>query len=165
MPQFTIETTYPLPVYRHRTYEADTIEQACRLALEDDDWSGEKQDYESAGATIVTGIWEGADAAYRAPPLAIPAQYAGSETNSVASRTHVLVRLEEARVREQIAAIIDTDPTVTRLAADAVSDADIHAACLAVAEQADFSEERGGAEFRAALAAIREVERRQATSG
>ncbi len=165
MPQFTIETTYHLPVYRQRTYVADTLDQACRLALEDDDWSGEKQDYDSAGATFVTGIWDGADAAYRAPAVPIPDQYASSETDCTATRTHVLVRLEEARVREQIAAIIDTDPTVTRLAADAVSDADIHVACLAVAEQADFSEERGGAEFRAALAAIREVERRQATSG
>jgi hypothetical protein len=78
MPQFTIETTYPLPVYRHRTYEADTIEQTCRLALEDDDWSNETRDYESAGETIVTGIWEGADAAYRARALPIPAQYAGA---------------------------------------------------------------------------------------
>ncbi len=34
MPRFTIETTYRLPVYRHRTYEAETVEQACRLAIE-----------------------------------------------------------------------------------------------------------------------------------
>ncbi len=82
MPHFTIETTYPLPVYRHRSYEADTIEQACRLAIEDDDWSNETRDYESAGETIVTGIWDGADVAYRAPALPIPAQYAEAETNA-----------------------------------------------------------------------------------
>jgi hypothetical protein len=27
MPKFTIETTYHLPVYRHRSYEADTLDQ------------------------------------------------------------------------------------------------------------------------------------------
>ncbi len=79
---FTVETTWHLPVYRHRTYEADTLDEACRLAIEDDDWSNETRDYESAGETIVTGIWEGADAAYRAPALPIPAPYAGSETNA-----------------------------------------------------------------------------------
>ena len=57
MPVFTIETTYRLPVYRHQTYEAATMEEACRLAVDDDDWSDEKRDYESAGETYVTGIW------------------------------------------------------------------------------------------------------------
>jgi hypothetical protein len=76
VPIFTIETTYRLPVYRQHTYEADTLDEACRLAIDDDDWSGEKQDYDSAGETFVTGIWEGADAAYRAPALPIPDQYA-----------------------------------------------------------------------------------------
>jgi len=37
MPRFTVETSYRLPVYRQQTYEAATIEQACRLAIEDDD--------------------------------------------------------------------------------------------------------------------------------
>jgi len=36
MHRFTIETTYRLPVYRQRTYEAETLEQACRLAIEDE---------------------------------------------------------------------------------------------------------------------------------
>jgi hypothetical protein len=32
----TIETTYRLPVFRHKTYEAETLAHACRLAIEDD---------------------------------------------------------------------------------------------------------------------------------
>ena len=41
-----------------------------------------------------------------------------------------------------------------------ISDADIRAACLAVADHTDLVEERGAAVFCAALAAIREAERR-----
>ena len=63
MPIFTIETTYRLPVFRHRSYEAETIADACRLAIEDDDWSHEMHDYESAGETYVTGLWQGRDVA------------------------------------------------------------------------------------------------------
>lgn len=75
MPFFTIEATYRLPVYRQRTYEADTVAQACRLAIEDDDWSDQKEDYESSGETYVTGAWSGADSAYRATALSIPSQF------------------------------------------------------------------------------------------
>ena len=59
MPRFTIETTYRLPVYWQRTYEAKTLEEACRLAIDDDDWSEQKEDYESSGETCVTGAWPG----------------------------------------------------------------------------------------------------------
>lgn len=48
MPRFTIETTYRLPVYRQRAYDAETLEEACRVAVEDDDWSEQKEDYESS---------------------------------------------------------------------------------------------------------------------
>lgn len=75
MPVFTIETAYHLPVYRHRTYSSRTIAAACRLAIEDDDWEAGKLDYESAHESFVTGIWPGADAAYSAPSLAVPAQF------------------------------------------------------------------------------------------
>jgi hypothetical protein len=74
MPLFTIETTYRLPVFRQRTYDAETIDQACRLAIGDDDWSDEKADVESSGDTYVTGVWPGADAAYRGPAAPIPSQ-------------------------------------------------------------------------------------------
>jgi hypothetical protein len=79
-------------------------------------------------------------------------------------RSHILLRFDEAEVRAEIAQLIETDETVTALLADAVTDADIHAACLAVVEQTDLVEERGAAVFRAALAAIREAERRCANS-
>ena len=78
------------------------------------------------------------------------------------ARSHVLLRLDESSVRAEIAEVIATDET--GLTADAVTDADIHAACCAVAEQTDLSEERGAAVFRAALAAIREAQRRRAAS-
>ena len=80
------------------------------------------------------------------------------------ARSHVLLRLDESSVRAEIAEVIATDETVTGLTVDAVTDADIHAACCAVLEQTDLSEERGAAVFRAALAAIREAERRRAAS-
>jgi len=38
MPLYTIETTYHLPVYRHCTYEAASADEACELAIDDDDW-------------------------------------------------------------------------------------------------------------------------------
>ena len=78
-----------------------------------------------------------------------------------AARSHVLLRLDEAAVRAEIVELIATDETLIGVTADAVTDADIHAACCAVLECADLSEERGAAVFRAALAAIREAERRQ----
>jgi hypothetical protein len=75
MPVFMIETTYRLPVYRHQTYQAATIDEACRRAIDDDDWSTEKRDYESAGKTYVTGIWSGENAAYSGTALPIPSHY------------------------------------------------------------------------------------------
>ena len=75
MPLWTIETTYRLPVYRQQTYEAATMEEACRLAVDDDEWSDEKRDYESAGETYVTGIWSGENAAYTGAAQPIPAHY------------------------------------------------------------------------------------------
>jgi hypothetical protein len=80
------------------------------------------------------------------------------------ARSHVLLRLDESAVRAEIAEVLGTDETVTGLTADAVTDADIHAACCAVVEQTDLSEERGAAVFRAALAAIREAQQRRTAS-
>jgi hypothetical protein len=81
-----------------------------------------------------------------------------------AARSHVLLRIDESAVRAEIADVIATDEAVTSLTADDVTDADIHAACCAVVEQTDLSEERGAAVFRAALTAIRESERRRTAS-
>jgi hypothetical protein len=79
------------------------------------------------------------------------------------ARSHVLLRLEESAVRAEIAEVIATGETLTSLTADDVTDADIHAACCAVVEQTDLSEERGAAVFRAVLKAIQEAERRRAS--
>ncbi|MGO3931356.1 hypothetical protein [Rhodopseudomonas pseudopalustris] len=75
MPIFTIETTYRLPVYRQRSYEAADLAAACRLAVEDDDWDGAKHDHETVGETYVTGVWEGRDAAYSGPSAPVPSHY------------------------------------------------------------------------------------------
>jgi hypothetical protein len=75
MTKFTIETTYRLPVFRQRTYEAGSLEEACRLAVEDDDWSEQKDDYDCSGATFVSGAWDGEDTAYRVPALTVPSQF------------------------------------------------------------------------------------------
>lgn len=72
MPKFTVESSYCLPMFRHRTYEAETPEAAASLALADEDWNGQKADPESIKPHKVTGIWEGEDAAYtgKAVPVA-----------------------------------------------------------------------------------------------
>jgi hypothetical protein len=209
MPAYTVETTDRVPVYRQRTYHAATPAEACRQAIEDDDWSNDKLDYEAAGETYVTGIWLGADAAYSGDTVPVPSHF--DETiqrkaahfevlfgllkiviaDQVAQRRtdaywlaranaavakaeailagardpdeplapprpfHVLAQLLENRVRDQIAAIVETDPEFAHLTADSVADDDIRAACLAVAASIDLSEEIGAAEFRAALVALR----------
>lgn len=208
MPTYTIETTYRVPVYRQRTYDAATPAEACRQAIEDDDWSNDKLDYECAGETYVTGIWLGTDAAYSGDALPVPSHFDETiqrkaahfevlfgllkivvadqaaqrrtdaywlarataaiakaeaiegardpdETVAAPRPSHVLAQLREDRIRDQMAAIVETDPEFATLTSDAVSDADIHANCLSVAAGIDLSEEVGAAEFRAALAALR----------
>ena len=75
MPVFTIETTYHLPIYRHRTYTADTPEQACRLALADQDWRFERRDYDNSGDVYVSGAWLGRDMAYHGTALRVPSRF------------------------------------------------------------------------------------------
>ena len=80
MPSFTIESTYRLPVVRQRTYEAATIGDACRLAIKDSDWTGQKEDYESCGPTYVTDIWPGGDTAYMVAACSVPTGFGEGET-------------------------------------------------------------------------------------
>jgi hypothetical protein len=75
MPDFTVEATYRMPYYRQRTYDAATSEEACRLAIEDDDWESELPDYECPGPTYITGIWKGTDAAYDGEEIAVPSHF------------------------------------------------------------------------------------------
>jgi len=75
MPGYTIERTYRLPIYQHGTYHDESVEGACRQALDDDDWCDEKQDYETAGQTYISGIWSGEAAAYKGDAIPIPANF------------------------------------------------------------------------------------------
>ena len=75
MPAFTIETTYHLPIYRHRSYAADTLEEACRLAIQDNDWRFERRDYDNSGEVYVSGAWLGPDMAYRGSALPVPSHF------------------------------------------------------------------------------------------
>lgn len=92
MPIFTIETTYRLPVYRQRSYEAETLYAACALAVTDEGWDDEKSDVETSGDTYVTGTWEGRDAAYRGRALGIPSQF-GEQIQRKADHYEVLLGL------------------------------------------------------------------------
>ena len=74
MPKFAIETTYHLPIYRQRVYEAPDLDYACRQAVGDDDWQDEKADHETSGQTYITGAWDG-DACYRGHAPAVPDQF------------------------------------------------------------------------------------------
>jgi hypothetical protein len=80
-------------------------------------------------------------------------------------RLHILLRFSEGEVRPLIAEVIANDEALTALRPDAVSDDDIRTACLAVVQGSDLADERGSALFRAALAAIREAERRIPAGG
>lgn len=92
MPIFTIEATYRIPIYRQRRYEADTLAEACRLAIEDDDWEGQKEDYETAGETYVTGIWPGDVSPYSVPALPVPSHF-GESLQRKAEHFEVLLGL------------------------------------------------------------------------
>lgn len=71
MPDFIIETSYHLPMYRRRPYTAETMEQACIFALGDEGWDGAREAVDESGETYVSSIWQG-KTAYDGPKLAIP---------------------------------------------------------------------------------------------
>jgi hypothetical protein len=85
--RYTVEATIRRPFYKHRVYEAATPEDACRQALQDDDWEGETLDGETAGEPYVAGLWIGEDAAYKGPCLPIP-------INGHASDQHEMQQLD-----------------------------------------------------------------------
>lgn len=76
MPDYTVEVTYHLPVYRQRSYSAETPAQASRLAIEDDGWEDAREDVDTSGESHVTGIWEGANAAYSGEEIPVPSHFA-----------------------------------------------------------------------------------------
>lgn len=75
MPVYVIETTYHLPVYRQRRYDAETLDDACHLAIEDEGWDDGRSDVDTSGETFVTGIWQDAKRAYQGTALPIPASF------------------------------------------------------------------------------------------
>jgi hypothetical protein len=103
MPVFTIETTYHLPIYRHRTYAADTLEDACRLAIQDDDWRFERRDYDNSGDVHVSGAWLGPDMAYHGQPLPVPPRF-GEAVQRKAEHFAVLLDLLKQTARGHPAA-------------------------------------------------------------
>lgn len=215
MPDFTIETTYHLPVFRHRSYAADTLEAACRAAVEDNDWDVAEKDYDSSGEVHITGVWEGAHSAYTGPSVPVPSQFDEAvqrrarhfeillgllkiffddahaarppsldwlsrsaweiargeailghapdpdEPVDPPKANYVLVRLQEEQVRNAIVAVLEVDDNFRALSPTAVTDDDIHTACLTIATTIDVSDVVGNAEFQAALAAIRAAHRRR----
>ena len=66
--------------------------RSLRLAIEDDDWEGQKEDYESAGETYVTGAWPGDVTPYSVPALPIPSHF-GEALQRKAEHFEVLLGL------------------------------------------------------------------------
>lgn len=58
-------------------------------------------------------------------------------------------------MRDAIAAVLEVDPNFRGLTPEAVTDDEVHAACVSIATTMDFSDVLGSAEFQAALSAIR----------
>jgi hypothetical protein len=54
--KYAIERQYLLPVYQHLVIEAETAEEACRKALEHDDWDGAAEDADGARETVITAL-------------------------------------------------------------------------------------------------------------
>jgi hypothetical protein len=66
MPNWTFERQYLIPIYQHLVIEAETLDDACRIALGNHPtiaepfWDGAKEDFDSARPTAVTMIVPGA---------------------------------------------------------------------------------------------------------
>jgi hypothetical protein len=55
MPNFVIERQYLVPMYQHIVVEADTFDEACKLAASDDiDWETQEMDSDNARKTTLT---------------------------------------------------------------------------------------------------------------
>ena len=98
--------------------------------------------------------------------LALPQGEQGTFVRRLAQAAgwHPLCLLDEASVRAEVRALIETCEESAIVSADDVTDADIHAACIRVTAHIDLSEEYGLARFNAARAAIRMAEERRTGS-
>ncbi len=56
MPKYVIERQYLLPVYQRLLIEADTVEEACRKAVDHDDWKDAVEDGDGARETTIFAV-------------------------------------------------------------------------------------------------------------
>lgn len=71
--------------------------------------------------------------------------------------SHVLATLHEDCVRTELASILESERDFGEFRLDSITDAEIHAACLATAATIDLSNEIAVAEHNAARTALRET--------
>jgi len=56
---YTVQIQYLLPIFKHVTVEAETVTEACELAVANDEWGDAKEGHESSSATHVCGVVAG----------------------------------------------------------------------------------------------------------
>ena len=54
--KYVIERQYLLPIYQHLVVEAGSAEEACRKAIEHDDWKDAKEDGVGGRETTITAL-------------------------------------------------------------------------------------------------------------
>lgn len=94
-PCFTVETTFRLPINRRRVYEAESVIDACRLAVADEGWSDAREDFDTSGETYVTGIWAGASG-YESEWRPIPSHFDESVQRMADHFRDLMLSLDEA---------------------------------------------------------------------
>lgn len=83
MREYTIDTLSTLPVLRRRSYCAWSVDDACRLALADTDWTETAFNAEPPGPASIAAVWAGAAEAGQAVPVpddyAVPSWWHGNQ--------------------------------------------------------------------------------------
>lgn len=147
MPRYAIERQYLLPVFHHLIVEAESLDAACRAAVDNDDWPehATKQDFDNSRPTTVA-MAVVVDEQHRdedptwllysagLPPCEIPAAYTdgeraeNDELPTVDDRLAVAVALSERQsrllsaIQEELSGTqwsADTAATIAQLLVDA----------------------------------------------
>lgn len=88
MPKYTVERAFRIPVYQVLVIEADSVEAAAERAMAHEDWTGYRDDMESAGPVYIDMIAEGEwDSPHDAKPEAIrevPTRFTEEKSKGVA---------------------------------------------------------------------------------
>lgn len=71
---FIIETAFRRHVYRQRLYAASTLDQACQLAINDNDRRFERR-HNDLGQIYVSAAWAGPHMGYLGRALWVPPQF------------------------------------------------------------------------------------------